>query len=260
MTDTVCGRVFHVQRTLASMDGPSHGPRAIAREAGLNKSTVHRILNSGLAYEVFVRDGAGKYRLGSGAASLGVRATTYRFAEDRQRQVLYRLLGEAGGLLCAIESTAGLTTARRRTEQLVTRDTALAEAGVTRAEYLTSDCSLRAGAAGRAILSGLPTSDQRIVAAEDPPLSTVGPGYIQDPGEFLRATTDVTSRGVAVSREEVRAGWFAVAAPVGRGAVTGAVVLAKLCADTSPDATEEIAYTREAAARINRLLAEPFAA
>ncbi|MCX4546048.1 helix-turn-helix domain-containing protein [Streptomyces sp. NBC_01565] len=146
MTDTVCGRVFHVQRTLASTDGLSHGPRAIAREAGLNKSTVHRILNSGLAYDVFVRDDAGKYRLGFGLVSAGPRAATYRFAEGRQRQVLYRLLGEADGVLCAIESIAGLTTARRRTEQLVTRDTALAEAGVTRAEYLTSECSLRAGA------------------------------------------------------------------------------------------------------------------
>ncbi|MET9608411.1 IclR family transcriptional regulator C-terminal domain-containing protein [Streptomyces sp. NPDC006512] len=260
MTDTVCGRVFHVQRTLAFMDGPSHGPRAIAREAGLNKSTVHRILNSGLAYDVFVRDDAGKYRLGSGLVRAGVRATTYRLAEDRQRQVLYRLLGEAGGVLCAIESIAGLTTARRRTEQLVTRDTALAEAGVTRAEYLTSECSLRAGAAGRAILSGLPASAQRVVAGQDPPLPTVGPGYIQDPREFLRATADVALRGVAVSREEVRAGWCAVAAPVSWGSVTGAVVLAKLSADMSPDATEEIIYTREAAGRINQLLAEPFAA
>lgn len=260
MTDTACGRVFHVQRTLASMDGPSHGPRAIAREAGLNKSTVHRILNSGLAYDVFVRDGSGKYRLGSGVVSLGVRATTYRFTEERQRQVLYWLLGQAEGLVCAIESLAGLTAARRRTEQLVTRDIALAESGTTRADYLASAGSLRAGAAGRAILSGLPASVQKVVAAENLPLSTVGPGYIQDPREFLRATADVSSQGAAVSREEVRPGWCAVAAPIGWGTVTGAVVLAKMNADTSPGATEEIAHTREAAGRINRLLAEPLAA
>ncbi|MFF5809214.1 IclR family transcriptional regulator C-terminal domain-containing protein [Streptomyces sp. NPDC012746] len=260
MTDTACGRVFHVQRTLASMDGPSHGPRAIAREAGLNKSTVHRILNSGLPYDVFVRDGAGKYRLGSGVVGLGVRATTYRFTEDRLRQVLYRLLGEAEGLLCALESLAGLTAARRRTEQLVTRDAALTASGTTRADHLTSASSLRAGAAGRVILSGLPASVQQVVAAERLPSSMVGPGYIQDPREFLRATADVVAQGVAVSREEVRPGWCAVAAPVGWGVVTGAVVLAKRCADTSPDAAEEIVYTREAAGRINRLLAEPHAA
>lgn len=128
MADTACDRVFHVQRTLASMDGPSHGPRAIAREAGLNKSTVHRILNSGLAYDVFVRDEAGKYRLGSGAVGLGMRAAAYRFSEAPQRQILARLLHEANGMLCAIESLTPLTAARRRTEQYV------AEAGCWRSQ------------------------------------------------------------------------------------------------------------------------------
>ncbi|WP_416237535.1 helix-turn-helix domain-containing protein [Streptomyces sp. NBC_00162] len=130
MAGTACDRVFHVQRTLASMDGPSHGPRAIAREAGLNKSTVHRILNSGLAYDVFVRDEAGKYRLGSGAVSLGMRAAAYRFSEAPQRQILARLLHDANGMLCAIESLTPLTSARRRTEQYVARAGVLAEPGV----------------------------------------------------------------------------------------------------------------------------------
>ncbi|MDH6538018.1 IclR family transcriptional regulator C-terminal domain-containing protein [Streptomyces sp. SPB4] len=260
MADTACDRVFHVQRTLASMDGPSHGPRAIAREAGLNKSTVHRILNSGLAYDVFVRDGAGKYRLGSGAVGLGMRAAAYRFSEAPQRRILAQLLHEANGMLCAIESLTPLTSARRRTEQYVARSGVLAEPGAVGDGFMASARSLRAGAAGRVLLSGLPNSVQRAVAAEELPASLTGPGYIQDPGEFLRVVGHAASHGIAVSREEVRASWCAVAAPIGRNVVMGAVVVAKPYGDMTADAAEEIACTREAAARISDLLAEASAA
>ncbi|MGZ9934925.1 IclR family transcriptional regulator domain-containing protein [Streptomyces sp. NC-S4] len=256
MADTACDRVFHVQRTLAAMDGPSHGPRAIAREAGLNKSTVHRILNSGLAYDVFVRDEAGKYRLGSGAVRLGMRAAAYRFSEAPQRQILARLLREANGMLCAIESLTPLTSARRRTEQYVARGGVLAEPGAVGDGFMASARSLRAGAAGRVLLSDLPATVQRAVAAEALSAALTGPGYIHDAREFLRAVGDVASRGTAVSWEEVRAGWCAVAAPIGRNVVMGAVVLAKPRADMTPGATEEVVRTREAAARITDLLGE----
>lgn len=101
---------------------------------------------------------------------------------------------------------------------------------------------------------------QRAVAVEGLPTSLTGPGYIQDPESFLRAVGDAASNGIAVSREEVRAGWCAVAAPIGRNVVMGAVVVAKPCGDMTPDAAEEIARTREAAARISDLLAEVSAA
>lgn len=251
--ETSVSRVFHVQRTLAYMDGPSHGPRAIAKAAGMNKSTVHRILQAGTEYDAFHRTADGKYRLGAGAITLGVHATVYQFHEKPQRKILSQLLESSGAHVCTIDSLTWLTGARRRTEQLVARDTALAALGMSRADFLEMSYSLRRGAAGRAILAGLPRSVQRAVA-EEPIPANAAPGVIRAPGDFLASLDEVRRNGFAVARQEFLAGWDAVAAPVGWGAVMGAVMVAKPTTEMSPDASMEIAHAVAAAARLNRLI------
>ncbi|MPZ52078.1 MAG: hypothetical protein GEU79_04975 [Acidimicrobiia bacterium] len=96
---------------------------------------------------------------------------------------------------------------------------------------------IHAGAAGRAILAGLPPEEaEELLGGE--PLQVITPNTISDPGELLRLADEDRKRGFAVSIEERVPGGASAAAPFfdrgGRcvGSIVFTIPLARLEMDS----------------------------
>ncbi|MEU3524801.1 IclR family transcriptional regulator C-terminal domain-containing protein [Streptomyces sp. NPDC038707] len=224
---THADRVFRVQRAFTEIEGQVHGPGELAEITGLDDSTVHRILQSGVYDGTFAREGRGLYRLGFGAARLGLKALSHAPNTRVSHALLEELRAETDEGLVFLFALAPFGGARKQCLDMAVGDSDLSELGIGHRAFLEISQSLRTGAAGRAILAHLPGILQEAVL-EEPAPAGAGPGAYRDNAELMLSLEDVRSKGVALDMEECAAGWLGCAAPVRwDGFIMGAVAVLK---------------------------------
>ncbi|MEU1259349.1 IclR family transcriptional regulator C-terminal domain-containing protein [Streptomyces chartreusis] len=242
-------RFIRVLKAFTQLGGAVHGTGEIARAAKLDDSTTSRILQSGVYGGFFERMGHGKYRLGVGAALLGIHALAHAPATDENTHRILEDVREAtgGGLVFQYMLTT-IGGARRQCIDRAVGDSAdLKELGMAALEALSVTNSLRVGASGRTILAHLPGSIQALVLAEAVPVEA-GPGAYRDDEELLASLADIRNRGFALGYEECMPLWNSCAAPiVWCGTVVGALLVLKPAA-VMPEVTKPIIEATKAAA------------
>jgi DNA-binding IclR family transcriptional regulator len=227
-------------------DGPSTlGVSRIARELGLSKAVVHRILQSltargVIAYEPSSRD----YRLGPAVAALGARALRDSDLRLAALEVLRRLRDETG-------ETATLTSPVPNGRVYLDQFEGVHEIKMT--VELGRRFPLHAGSSGKCMLAFLPAGEQeRVLAGRLDPLT---PHTIVDPGALRAELAEIRARGYAMSAGERQADAGSIAAPVFRlsGEVIGAISACGPRYRVTADFAERIApKVTAAAAQISR--------
>jgi DNA-binding IclR family transcriptional regulator len=242
---------MRVVEAFTLLPGTDHGPSEIAEATALDTTVVYRILQSGLP-GIFSRRPAGRYRLGPGAARVGMQAMAATPGPETSRPVLEQLSRALDGfaLLWVLSPYGGPHRAHAASAPGRYGFDAL---GLTAGEMIEIIPSLRVGASGRAIAAHLPPPMVAGVLQESLPVSA-GPGAIRDADEFSASLADVREAGYAVARQEI-AGWDAIAAPVMWGdAVYGAVSLLKPSSLMPGDLSLPVAATTAAAERLTLLV------
>lgn len=246
-------RVMLVEQAFIDLPGgPAHGPSEIAEATGLNVAVVYRILQSGLPSSTFVRVPPGRYRLGSGAAKVGMQAMASTPGSEASHPLLQQLSRVVDGfaLLWVLSPYGG---PRRAYADAAPGRYDFDALGLTATQLVGVGASLRVGASGRVIAAHLPPPLVASVLREPLPAGA-GPGVIRDPAEFAASLPPVRKAGHAVARQEI-AGWDAVAAPVMWGdAVYGAVSVLKPSSLMPRDLSLPITATRAAADRLTLLV------
>lgn len=247
-------RAFLVTQAFISFPGEPIGPGVIAAATGLDDSTVHRILQSGVYSGLFVRSGRGKYQLGSKAADLGFHALTDdNLDDDIVQEILQTLRLKTDGGLAFLYMKAPHKAAARQCVDMAVGDSDLVELGMTPREVLMITRSLRTGASGRTILAYLNEELQRRVLAQPIP-EEAGPGVYTDNDELLASLREVRDQGYAIGHQECMRGWNSCAAPViWHDAIYGAVLLLKP-AYVMPEVPQSVIdATVEAGSRLSSL-------
>jgi len=196
-------RVADVLLMFAS--GPAAlGVSEIARELGLSKAVVHRILQS-LASRSLVRADPETrgYRLGAGAIALGARAMRGFDLRTAARPTLRRLRD-------LTRETTTLTVLVQDSRVYLDQYESPQEVKMT--VGLGRRWPLHAGASGRAMLAFLPEEQIEHVIAGG--LTAMTPETIVDPDGLRRQLAATRSVGWATSRGERQQGAGSVAAPV----------------------------------------------
>ena len=180
------------------------GVSEIARQLGLSKAVVHRILQS-LASRGFVQvDPVTRaYRLGPAAVAVGVRALRDHDLRRAARDVLRRLRDVTRETTTLSELVQG---------SRVYLDQYESPQEIKMTVELGRPHPLYAGASGRAILAFLPhdTAEELIAAG----LDALTAETVVDAGELRALLGRVRAEGVAVSRGEREHGAASVAAPI----------------------------------------------
>jgi DNA-binding IclR family transcriptional regulator len=249
-------RVFRVQRAFTRLDGEVHGPGELARATGLDDSTVHRILRSGVAQGIFVRLGHGRYSLGGGVVQLAIHACAQPQNPRAVHAVLEKLRATADGPVF-FYVLVPFGSPQRLCADLSATDADLRDIGYAAEDLVSVARPLRSGAGGRAILAFCPPAVQRgALDAKLPPYA--GPGAITD-WEVLRAALADTRRlRFAVGHDDDLAGWDSCAAPVVWGeAVVGSVLLLRRIGLRPAITAATIAATRLAAAELGSMFGRP---
>jgi IclR family acetate operon transcriptional repressor len=180
------------------------GVSAIARELGLSKAVVHRILRTLVDRGMLdIEPATRAYRLGPGVAALGARALRDTHLRPAALPVLRHLQKQTG------ETT---TISARVGDGRVYLDQVVSAKEIKMTVELGRLFPLHAGSSGRAILAFLPQEDQHRVV--DRPLDALTPETIVD-SETLRARlAEVRETGIAESGGERQVGAASMAAPV----------------------------------------------
>ncbi|MET9016914.1 IclR family transcriptional regulator C-terminal domain-containing protein [Streptomyces olivaceoviridis] len=245
-------RVMLVVQAFTALSGADHGPSEIAAATGLNVAVVYRILQSGISTSIFLRVPPGRYRLGPGAARIGMQAMAATPNVSAARPVLERLSRVVDGLalLWVLSPYGG---PRKACAASAPGRYDFESLGLSVADLIEVGQSLRVGASGRVIAAHLPPFLVSAVLEQPFPVAGVGPGAVRDAGKFTASLGGVREAGYAVSREEIP-GWSAVAAPVMWGdTVYGAVSVLKPSSLMPGDLALPIAATTAAAERLTLL-------
>lgn len=197
-------------------DGPdSLGVSAIARELGLSKAVVHRILQTLVDRRLLVADPATRtYQLGPATAALGARAL--RESELRSAAIpVLRALQQRTGETTTV--SALVPDGRVYLDQVVSTQEIKMTVEVGRR------FPLYAGSSSTCILAFLPREQQDAVLAG--PLEALTPLTVTDPGVLAERLEEIRRVGFAHSDGERQAGAGSVAAPVFGldGSVVGAI-------------------------------------
>lgn len=261
-----------MRRALALLESfddanPEWRASELAKETGLNRTTVYRLL-SALEHAGLLRQDprTDRYRLGPGAVALGARAARQSDLQSAARPEL-ESLAEDVGETATLEVLAG-------SETLI-----LAEAPGPAVLGLSAEIGTRwpahATSSGKALLawsgddgsgsgpgSGTGDGDPDLSALADPlPRYT---GRTLTTREALRRELErVRERGFATAENELEKGYVAAAAPIreGSGDVVAAVSVAGPASRLSADRLEGVGRrVRETALRISRRLGAPVAA
>ena len=244
-------RVMLVVQAFTLLPGNDHGPSELAAATGLNIAVVYRILQSGISTSIFLRVPPGRYRLGPGAARIGMQAMATTPDVTAARPVLDRLSRVVDGfaLLWVLSPYGG---PRKAYAASAPGRYDFESFGLSLTDLVEVGQSLRVGAAGRVIAAHLPPS---LVSAivEQPLPAGAGPGTARTAAGFVASLTEARESGYAVSREEIP-GWSAVAAPVMWGrTVYGAVSVIKPSSLMPEDLSLPVVATTAAAERLTLL-------
>jgi IclR family transcriptional regulator, acetate operon repressor len=206
-------RVAEVLLAVAD-DHPRAGVSDIARQLGLSKAVVHRILRSLAQRDLLAPAPGGAYRLGPAAAGLG--AAVLRDLDLRAEAMpSLRSLATRTGETATLSALVG--NARLYLEQVVSVQQIRMEVQLGRR------FPLHAGASGKAILAAAPEDlCRRILESRLEPLT---PRTLVDPTRLRRELRRINRTGIAISRGERQPGAGSVAAAVFglHGDVVGAV-------------------------------------
>jgi DNA-binding IclR family transcriptional regulator len=189
----------------------------VARELGISKAVVHRILQSLAARQLVVADPAsGTYSLGPASAALGARALQ---SIDLRRAALpiLRWLQAQSGETTTMAALVG--SARVHLEQVVSLNVVHMEVELGR------PWPLHAGAPSKAILAVAPPDLRRDVLGGELPRIT--PTTVTDRADLEAELDQIAADGVALSHAERQPGAGSVAAPVFglHGSVVGSIAV-----------------------------------
>jgi len=218
MTDQLgteaAGRVADV--LLAFLQGPrSLGVSALARELGLSKAVVHRILQTLVHRGLLTADPDTRdYHLGPAAAALGARS----LRESDVRSVAMPVLRELQQATGETTTVSALVPGGR-----VYLDQVESAKEIKMTVEVGRRFPLHAGSSSMCILAFLPLAEQEEVLTRA--LGDLTPRTVTDPDLLRARLAEVRRLGVAQSDGERQAGAGSVAAPVFGvdGSVQGAV-------------------------------------
>ncbi|MDD7942060.1 IclR family transcriptional regulator [Actinomycetospora lutea] len=190
---------------LLFVEGPSTlGVSRIARDLGLSKAVVHRILQSLAARDMVALDPASReYRLGGAAAALGARA----LRDSDLRSAALPLLR---GLRDETRETATLSTPVPHGRVYLDQVVGLHEIKMT--VELGRRFPLHAGSSGKCMLAHLDPEQREEALGE--PLEALTPHTPVDAVALRGELDEIVERGWAVSAGERQADAGSVAAPV----------------------------------------------
>lgn len=197
------GRVSDVLLLFAT--GPVHlGVSEIARELGLSKAVVHRILQSLVSRSLLRADaGTREYRLGPGAIALGSRALRDLDLRQLAGPTLRRLR----------DATRETTTLSGRVQDSrMYLDQYESPQEIKMTVRVGHPYPLHAGASSRAMLAFLSSSTVDRIIEQGMPRFT--PETIEDAALLRRTLTEIRRSGYATSRGERQHGAGSVAAPL----------------------------------------------
>jgi IclR family transcriptional regulator, acetate operon repressor len=193
----------------------SYGVTAIARELGLSKAVVHRILQSLESRSLITYDPEERlYRLGPAGAALGARALQDLDLRDAAVPTLRRLARTTGE---TVTLSVLIGAARVYVDQLVSHKE------IKMSVELGRPFPLHAGASSRALLAFVhPALRREVLDEELPPLT---PETITDRAELEASLEETVRTGIARSRGERQHGAGSVAAALfsSAGNVVGAI-------------------------------------
>lgn len=197
-------------------DAPSMlGVTRIARELGLSKAVVHRILRTLVVSQLLAFEPASReYRLGPAAAALGARA----LRDCDLRKAAIDLLHE---LRDATSETATLTALVLPGRVYLDQVPGVHEIKMT--VELGRRFPLHAGSSGKCMFAFLPDQARERLLAR--PLEALTPHTVTDPGALRAELAEIRERRYAWSGGERQADAGSVAAPVLNvsGDVVGAI-------------------------------------
>ncbi|MGH3740323.1 MAG: IclR family transcriptional regulator [Micromonosporaceae bacterium] len=241
---TAAARVADV--LLLFLDGnPTRGVTGIAKELGLSKAVVHRILSSLVSRNLVMTDRRTRqYRLGAAAAALGARALRELDLRTVALPVLRQLRDVTGET-----TTLSLMVDHAR----VYVDQVESPHEVRMLVEIGRRFPLHAGSSSKVILAFSPLDVQQRVLADD--LSSLTPRTITEAERLREELVRVRRDGVSRSRGERQAGAGSVAAPV-LGVDGYAIGAISVCGPLSRFSDEEVApyvaLVRDAAATISQ--------
>ena len=198
-------RALSVLDLMAATDSDDLGVTEIARELGLSKAVVHRVLVTLVARDYLQVDvNSRRYRLGPMALVLG---SAYLAQLDLRNLALPRLqeLSEQTGETATFSLRNGWT--RMYVDQ-VTPDREIKMSVAIGKAY-----PLHAGSSSKSFLAFLPVEEQERYLRERE-LTRMTDTTITDPDELQRELATVRERGYAVSLQERQAGAASIAAPI----------------------------------------------
>jgi DNA-binding IclR family transcriptional regulator len=189
---------------LAFTKAADRGVSDIARDLGLSKAVVHRILQS-LESRSLVQcsDDSKRYRLGVGAAAVGARAIRSISLHTAAVPILRRLR-EMTGETTTVSALVGMRRAYI--------DQVLGVRDIRMVVELGATFPLHAGASSRAILAFAPESVRQYVLAGS--LERLTALTITDPNRLASELDQVRSVGYATSYGERASDAASVAAPI----------------------------------------------
>ncbi len=198
-------RALSVLDLMATTDRDDLGVTEIARELGLSKAVVHRVLVTLVARDYLQVDAVSRrYRLGPKVLALG---SAYLSRFDLRALVLPRLqeLSRRTGETATLSLRSGWS--RMYVEQ-VTPDREIRMSVAIGRSY-----PLHAGSSSKSFLAFLPSAEQERYIEEHALTAFTGT-TITDPQRLRAELASVRARGYAVSIEERQAGAGSVAAPI----------------------------------------------
>lgn len=192
------------------------GPRALARITGIDRSAVGRILQQLDAIGVLI-GGDGRYQPGPRLFMLGRTLSALDTLPSAAGSVLDELVSQFDetSYVCTLHGDSAVFVYECQSSK-----------PLRYVVELGKPVPLHAGAAGRAILAGLPEPQARALLGSER-LPALTEQTITDIGELLATRACDLRRGYSVSREERVEGGVAVAAPFfdNRNRCQGSVVL-----------------------------------
>jgi DNA-binding IclR family transcriptional regulator len=204
------------------------GPSALARAVSLPKSTVYRLCQELAEWGVVERYGTG-FQLASGAAALAVATSDSRRFRETATPFAVELYA-----MTRLTSTLSLLSGT----DVVLADKVHGTRDTGTWLYQGLRAPVHSSSAGRAILAFSPLSLLSSIVAR--PLVRTTPRSLVSPQALRRELWGIRRRGLAISRDEVRLGQGALAAPVfgADGRVIGALTVSAPSPDIGSPAVE----------------------
>jgi IclR family KDG regulon transcriptional repressor len=201
--------------------GPSRtevGVTDVARELGMHKSTVHRLLHT-LQSEGFVHQVAsGRYALTWKVLQLSAAVAAHRGIHDVVRQVLEPLTADTGETahLAVLDGDVVLYVEKVESSHQLRMPSAVGR-----------HVPLHATGLGKVLGAGLDAQTVRRILYQAP-LEQFTDATLTEPDDVVRALERVREEGVAIDDEEIEQGLMCIAAPVldSSGATCAAISIA----------------------------------